>query len=51
MPFDFHDFDRIKNLAEELRELRYRKLQDIPSFLFWEDSDRKSRVCAGDVGV
>lgn len=26
MPFDFHDFDRIKNLAEELRELRYRKI-------------------------
>ena len=51
MPFDFHDFDRIKNLAEELRELRYRKLQDIPSFLFWEDSDRKSRVSAGEVGV
>ena len=46
MPFDFHDFDRIKNLAEELRELRYRNLRNIPSFRFWEDSDRESRVCA-----
>ena len=50
MPFDFHDFDRIKNLAEELRELRYRNLRNIPSFRFWEDSDRESRVCAKEVG-
>lgn len=50
MPFDFHDFDRIKNLAEELGELRYRNLQEIPSFLFWEDSDRKSRESARKVG-
>lgn len=35
-----------KNLAEELRELRYRNLRNIPSFRFWEDSDRESRVCA-----
>lgn len=51
MPFDFHDFDRIKNLAEELRELRYRNLWDIPSFLFWEEGDSASGEEPMEVGV
>ena len=29
MPFDFHNKDRIKNLLEELEELRYHSLQEI----------------------
>ncbi len=37
MPFDFHNQDRIGHLIEELTELRYRKLQDIPGFLWYED--------------
>ena len=51
MPFDFHDFDRIKNLAEELRELRYKNLWDIPSFLFWEEGDCASGENPMEVGV
>ena len=37
MPFDFHNQDRIGHLIEELTELRYRELQDIPGFLWYED--------------
>lgn len=38
MPFDFHNKDRIGNLLEELEELRYRNLQDIKEFDWYEDS-------------
>lgn len=49
MPFDFHNKDRIKNLLEELEELRYHSLQEIPEFLWYED-DKKTgnRTPVGD---
>lgn len=49
MPFDFHNKDRIKNLLEELEELRYHSLQEIPEFLWYED-DKKTgnRIPVGD---
>lgn len=37
MPFDFHNKGRINHLIEELQELRYRKLHDIPSFAWYRD--------------
>lgn len=40
MPFDFHNKDRIKNLLEELEELRYHSLQEIPEFLWYEDDGK-----------
>lgn len=40
MPFDFHNKDRINNLIEELRELRYKKLHDIKEFNWFEDDGR-----------
>lgn len=37
MPFDFKNKGRINNLIEELQELRYRNLHDIPSFTWYRD--------------
>ncbi len=37
MPFDFKNRDRIEHLLEELQELRYRNLQDVNGFYWWED--------------
>lgn len=37
MPFNFHNKDRIENLLEELEGLRYRQMQDINEFLWYED--------------
>lgn len=37
MPFDFHNKDRILNLIDELKEYRYKKLQDIKSFHWYQD--------------
>lgn len=37
MPFDFKNKDRLKNLLEELEGLRYRNMQDITEFLWYED--------------
>lgn len=55
MPFDFHNRDRIHNLIEELKEQRYKKLKDIPSFLWYgDDGSNGSRLPQGEpaeVGV
>jgi alpha-mannosidase len=37
MPFDFHNKGRINNLIEELQEMRYRQLREIPSFSWYKD--------------
>lgn len=37
MPFDFKNKDRIGNLIGELEGLRYRNMQDITDFLWYED--------------
>ncbi len=37
MPFNFHNRDRIHNLIEELKEYRYKQLQDIKSFTWQQD--------------
>lgn len=37
MPFDFHNKGRINNLIEELQELRYRNLHEIPEFQWYTD--------------
>lgn len=37
MPFDFHNRDRIKNLIEEMKELRYRELHEIEAFSWHTD--------------
>jgi len=48
MPFDFHNKDRINNLIEELAQLRYLKLQDIKTFLWYQDDGTLgNRNCQG----
>jgi alpha-mannosidase len=37
MPFDFHNRDRINNLIEELKELRYKELHKIEAFSWYTD--------------
>lgn len=37
MPFDFKNRDRIKNLLEEMEELRYRCLHEVGELFWWED--------------
>ena len=37
MLFDFHNKDRINNLIEELKELRYKKLHNIETFSWYTD--------------
>lgn len=37
MPFDFHNRDRINNLIEELKELRYKELHQIEAFSWYRD--------------
>lgn len=48
MPFDFHNFDRLKNLTEELKELRYRNLHDIKEFRFY---DREETGMETETGI
>lgn len=55
MPFDFHNRDRINNLIEELKEQRYKKLKEIPAFLWYvDDGSNGNRLPQGEpteVGV
>ncbi len=37
MPFDFHNRDRIQNLIEEIKELRYKELHHIEAFSWYSD--------------
>lgn len=38
MPFDFHNRDRISNRIDELKEFRYKKLQDIKTLEWYQDN-------------
>ena len=43
MSFNFHNKDRLNNLLDELKELRYRNLQDIESFEWFQDDGETAK--------